>query len=149
MIQLLVTGFAEGLDEVPDWARSLMLSHSTSVASARSFLSRWRDSSRYYRWFDEISQWVSDALNIDRKLGEFTLDQLSEVETFKTVEIQLIKDLSQQLPSANVNELADFEILIASRQDKYWASRHHNDDTRRRFRFIRIWAWHPYYLIVS
>jgi len=135
-IQLLVTGFAEGLGEVPDWARSLMLSHSTSVASARSFLSRWRDSSRYYRWFDEISQWVSDALNIDRKLGEFTLDQLSEVETFKTVEIQLIKDLSQQLPSAHANELADFEILIASRQDKYWASRHHNDDTRRRFRLI-------------
>lgn len=135
-IQLLVTGFTEGLGAVPDWARGHVLSRSAAAASARSFLSRWRDSSRYYRWFDEISHWVSDALGMDRKLAEFNLDQLAEVETFEVVEKQLIVDLTQQVPQAQAAELARFEALIASRQDKYWVSRHHDDDTRRRYRTI-------------
>ncbi|MBL1259967.1 MAG: BREX-1 system phosphatase PglZ type A [Thiotrichaceae bacterium] len=135
-IQLLVTGFTEGLGELPDWARGQVLSRSTGVASARSFLSRWRDSSRYYRWFDEISHWVADALLIERKLEMFSLDELAEVETFKAVEIQLIKDLSQQVVAAHANELIRFKALIAKRQDKYWACRHHDDDTRRKFRLI-------------
>ena len=135
-IRLLVTGFTEALGEVPDWAVGHVLSRTTAAASARSFLSRWRDSSRYYRWFDEISRWVENTLNIDRKLNDCTLAQLAEVETFEVVEKQILGDLSQQIPQAHADELVHFEVLISSRLDKYWASRHHDDDIRRRYRLV-------------
>ncbi len=72
-------------------------------------MARWRDSSRYYAWFDEISHWVANTLGMDRKLADFSLDQLAEVETFEEVEKQLIVDLSQHVPLAHAAELARFE----------------------------------------
>src|SRR5690606_18816779 len=55
LIRLLVTGFCESIGDVPGWAADLAMSSASSRATARAFLSRWRDSSRYYKVFDTLS----------------------------------------------------------------------------------------------
>ena len=44
-IRLMSTGFCESLGDIPLWAQELVMSSVSSRATARAFLSRWRDSS--------------------------------------------------------------------------------------------------------
>jgi len=135
-IRLLVTGFCESVGDMPDWAQDLVMSSASSRATARAFLSRWRDSSRYYKAFDVVSEWVGNALRIKEKVKPFDIDRLGEVVTFEAVEQKIIVDLAIAIPQAPVAELERFRALIASRLDGYWASKHKDDATRRKYRTI-------------
>lgn len=136
MIRLLVTGFCENLGEIPDWAASQILPSASAQASVRALNSRWRDSSRYYSAFDKISGWVSDGLNIREKLKGIALESLASVATFEAVERQIIVSMAEVIPAANLRELQSFGDVVGQRRDNYWASRHKDDDTRRRYRTI-------------
>lgn len=135
-IRLLVTGFCESVGDVPVWAQELVMSSASSRATARAFLSRWRDSSRYYKTFDVVSGWVETALRIKQKMGDFEVDQLGDVVTFEAVEQKIIVDLAVAIPHAPKNELERFRAMIASRLDGYWASKHKDDPIRRKYRTI-------------
>jgi uncharacterized protein (TIGR02687 family) len=136
LIRLLVTGFCENLGEIPDWAVSQMLPTASAQASVRAFNSRWRDSSRYYTAFDVISGWVSDSLKIREKLKGLSLESLAPVATFEAVEAQIILSMAEVIPSADLRELQRFSEVLGERRDNYWASRHKDDDTRRKYRLI-------------
>lgn len=135
-IRLLVTGFCESVGDVPGWAQELVMSSASSRATARALLSRWRDSSRYYKAFDAVSGWVASALRIKDKMGIFDTDQLSDVVTFEAVEQKIIVDLAVSIPHAPKGELERFRTMIASRLDGYWASKHKDDTTRRKYRTV-------------
>tara|TARA_R110001583_G_scaffold34370_4_gene115528 strand:- start:559 stop:3186 length:2628 start_codon:yes stop_codon:yes gene_type:complete len=135
-IRLLVTGFCESVGDVPGWAQELVMSSASSRATARALLSRWRDSSRYYKAFDAVSGWVAIALRIKDKMGIFDTDQLSDVVTFEAVEQKIIVDLAVAIPHAPKGELERFRTMIASRLDGYWASKHKDDTTRRKYRTV-------------
>ncbi|WP_284450082.1 BREX-1 system phosphatase PglZ type A [Spongiibacter tropicus] len=135
-IRLLVTGFCESVGDVPGWAQELVMSSASSRATARALLSRWRDSSRYYKAFDAVSGWVAIALRIKDKMGIFDTDQLSDVVTFEAVEQKIIVDLAVAIPHAPKGELERFRAMIASRLDGYWASKHKDDTTRRKYRTV-------------
>lgn len=135
-IRLLVTGFCESVGDVPDWAQALAMSSANARATARALLSRWRDSSRYYTAFDTVSEWVAMALCIKDKMGVFETDQLSDVVTFEAVEQKIIVDLAEAIPHAPKETLARFRTMIASRLDGYWASKHKDDPTRRKYRTV-------------
>ena len=135
-IRLLVTGFCESVGDVPGWAQELVMSSASSRATARALLSRWRDSSRYYKAFDAVSGWVAIALRIKDKMGIFDTDQLSDVVTFEAVEQKIIVDLALAIPHAPKGELERFRAMIASRLDGYWASKHKDDTTRRKYRTV-------------
>lgn len=140
-IRLLVTGFCESVGDVPGWAQELVMSSASSRATARALLSRWRDSSRYYKAFDAVSGWVAIALRIKDKMGIFDTDQLSDVVTFEAVEQKIIVDLAVAIPHAALSgksmaELERFRAMIASRLDGYWASKHKDDTTRRKYRTV-------------
>ncbi len=135
-IRLLVTGFCESVGDVPGWAQELVMSSASSRATARALLSRWRDSSRYYKAFDAVSGWVAAALRIKDKMGIFDTDQLSDVVTFEAVEQKIIVDLAVSIPHAPKGELERFRTMIASRLDGYWASKHKDDTTRRKYRTV-------------
>lgn len=135
-IRLLVTGFCEGVGDVPSWAQELVMSSASSRATARALLSRWRDSSRYYKAFDAVSGWVAIALRIKDKMGIFDAVQLSDVVTFEAVEQKIIVDLAVAIPHAPKGELERFRAMIASRLDGYWASKHKDDTTRRKYRTV-------------
>ena len=135
-IRLLVTGFCESVGDVPGWAQELVMSSASSRATARALLSRWRDSSRYYKAFDAVSGWVAIALRIKDKMGIFDTDQLSDVVTFEAVEQKIIVDLAVAIPHAPKGELERFRAMIASRLDGYWASKHKDDTTRRKYRIV-------------
>lgn len=135
-IRLLVTGFCESVDDVPDWAQELVISSASSRATARALLSRWRDSSRYYKTFDAVSGWVAMALRIKDKIGVFDTDQLDDVVTFEAVEQKIIVDLAIAIPHASKGALESFRAMIASRLDGYWASKHKDDTTRRKYRTV-------------
>ncbi|EIF42667.1 hypothetical protein DOK_12596 [gamma proteobacterium BDW918] len=135
-IRLLVTGFCESVGDVHGWAQELVMSSASSRATARALLSRWRDSSRYYKAFDAVSGWVAAALRIKDKMGIFDTDQLSDVVTFEAVEQKIIVDLAVSIPHAPKGELERFRTMIASRLDGYWASKHKDDTTRRKYRTV-------------
>lgn len=136
LIRLLVTGFCESIGDVPGWAADLVMSSASSRATARAFLSRWRDSSRYYKVFDTLSGWVAEALRIKDKLAAFDAGQLCDVMTFEAVEQKIIVDFTGAIPHAPVSELEFFRSIITSRLDGYWASRHKDDPLRRKYRLV-------------
>lgn len=136
LIRLLTTGFCESIGDVPDWAQNLVIPSSSAKATSRAMLSRWRDSSRYYRAFDVVSSWVSEALRIKDKLNDFDVNELAQVETFEAVERQIIIEIAHAIPQSERLQLAEYSEVIASRLDNYWASRHKDDDTRKKYRVI-------------
>jgi uncharacterized protein (TIGR02687 family) len=136
LIRLLATGFCESISDVPDWASGLVIPSDSGRATVRALLSRWRDSSRYYRAFDAVSGWVAQALRLDEKLGGFSIETLSQVTTFEGVERKLISAIADSIPQMDTKDLAGMAGLISHRLDSYWASRHKNDDTRRKYRTV-------------
>lgn len=140
-IRLLATGFCESIGDIPEWANELVISSAKAQAATRAMLSRWRDSSRYYRAFDLVSGWVAEALRLKEKLVAFDTDQLAGVATFEAVEQKIIVDLTEAIPQAalslkNERELERFRTIIASRLDGYWASKHKDDAIRRKYRVV-------------
>ncbi len=136
LIRLLVTGFCENLGEIPGWATSQMLPSASAQASVRALNSRWRDSSRYYTAFDSISGWVANALGISDKIKNLSLESLAPVATFEAVERQIILSMAGVIPQADINDLQRFSDVVSERRDSYWASRHKDDDVRRKYRVI-------------
>ncbi|MEG1091859.1 MAG: BREX-1 system phosphatase PglZ type A, partial [Acinetobacter sp.] len=135
-IRLMSTGFCESLGDIPLWAQELVMSSVSSRATARAFLSRWRDSSKYYPTFDTLSQTVANALRIQEKVGAFDLEQLLDVMTFEVIEQKIIVDLASHIPAAAKAELEHFRTVISTRLDGYWASKHKDDATRRKYRTV-------------
>jgi len=150
LIRFLITGFCESLGDVPEWAQGIVMPTASASATAYTLLSRWRDSSKYYQAFDVISGWVSDALSIKQKINQIEayyseandataaagMSQLSEVFTFEVVEQKIIVDLAGALPEASEIELEHCRILIATRLDGYWASKHQDDAIRQKYRTV-------------
>lgn len=136
LIRLLTTGFCESIGDVPSWASELVISSANARATSRALLSRWRDSSRYYKSFDVVSGWVAEALRIKDKLGAYDIRQLADVATFEAIEQKVIIDLTHGIPKASVLDFAGLEEVISSRLDCYWASKHKDDDTRKKYRTI-------------
>ena len=136
LIRLLATGFCESISDVPDWARSVAISSANARATSRALLSRWRDSSRYYPAYDVIADWVAAALNIKARIEDFSIETLANVATFREAEYRIIVDLVKAIPEARPADLNLFSRVISDRLDGYWASRHKDDDVRRKFRII-------------
>ena len=136
LIRLLTTGFCESIGDIPVWGKDLAISSGSAKATSRALLSRWRDSSRYYKAFDVVSDWVSEALRISEKLDGIELGTLAQVATFEAVERQIIVEIAHAIPQADQIELDSYAEVIANRLDNYWASRHKDDDTRQKYRVI-------------
>ena len=136
LIRLLATGFCESIGKIPDWAQNLAIPSGSAKATSRALLSRWRDSSRYYKAFDVISSWVSEALRIKDKLNDLNFSDLAQTATFEAVERQIIVEIAQAIPDADIPQLVKYLEVINSRLDNYWASRHKDDDVRRKYRTI-------------
>src|SRR5690554_1596144 len=136
LIRLLTTAFCESISDIPGWASSMAIPSANARATSRALLSRWRDSSRFYPCYDVISGWVATALNIESRFAGLSLETLANVSTFEAVERQIIVDLAKAIPGADRRALQSFDAVIATRLDAYWASRHKDDETRRRYRLI-------------
>ena len=136
LIRLLATGFCESISEIPGWAAAIAIPSANARATCRALLSRWRDSSRFYKTYDVVSGWVGEALRIEQKIGEITVETLANVATFEAVERQIIVDLTRAIPQADPRDLAVFSRIISERLDNYWASRHKDDDIRRKYRLL-------------
>ncbi|WP_163823319.1 hypothetical protein, partial [Proteus mirabilis] len=64
------------------------------------------------------------------------LEQLLDVMTFEVIEQKIIVDLASHIPAAAKAELEHFRTFISTRLDGYWASKHKNDATRRKYRTV-------------
>ena len=134
LIRLLTTEFCERIGELPDWAPPLVLKSLNGRATADALLSRWRDSSRYYKTYDAVSGWVAHALRMDEKIQSLSAEQLAIVATFEQAERHIMVELVQAIPDADAKQLVAYSNLISRRLDGYWASRHKDDDKRRKYR---------------
>lgn len=138
LVRLLATGFCESISEIPEWASSIAISSVSARATSRAFLSRWRDSSRFYQVYDVVSNWVEGQLRIPERLDQISIETLANVATFEAVEKQIIIDLVRAIPKADPRDLESFSTVIHRRLDSYWASRHKDDSTRKRYRQVYI-----------
>lgn len=136
LIRLLTTGFCESIGDVPPWASTLVIPSASARATCRALLSRWRDSSRFYPTYDVVAGWVGAALRIDQKIAELPVETLATIATFEAVEKQIIVELAHAIPVAVAGDLQRFSRIIAERLDNYWASRHKDDEMRRKYRVI-------------
>lgn len=136
LIRLLATGYCESISDVPSWASSVAISSANARATSRALLSRWRDSSRYYQAYDEIAGWVANTLNIKSRIADLPIETLANVATFQEAETQIIVDLVKAIPDARPADFNVFSRVISERLDGYWASRHKDDSTRRKYRLI-------------
>ena len=136
LVRLLTTAFCESISDIPDWAASMAFPSVNARATSRALLSRWRDSSRFYPCYDIVSAWVASALRIESRLTGLSMDTLADVSTFEAVERQIIVDLANAIPTADRRALQSFDAIITIRLDAYWASRHKDDQTRKRYRVI-------------
>lgn len=136
LIRLLATGYCESISDVPSWASSVAISSANARATSRALLSRWRDSSRYYQAYDEVAGWVANTLNIKSRIADLPIETLANVATFQEAETQIIVDLVKAIPDARSADFNVFARVISERLDGYWASRHKDNDTRRKYRLI-------------
>jgi uncharacterized protein (TIGR02687 family) len=136
LIRLLTTGFCESIGDIPPWAQSLAMASGNARATSRALLSRWCDSSRYYKAFDGVSAWVAVALRINEKLKSIELATIAQVATFEVIEQQIIVEIAHAIPLADQATLSNFSAVITNRLNNYWASRHKDDDTRKKYRVI-------------
>lgn len=136
LVRLLTTGFCESISEIPEWARSNAIASASARATSRAFLSRWRDSSRFYQAYDVVSAKVAGSLRIAERLGPLSMESLANVATFEAVEKQIIIDMAKAIPQAERRDLENFADIIGQRLDGYWASRHKDDPVRRRYRQV-------------
>lgn len=135
-IRLLTTGFCESVGEVPSWAKSLVLSSLNARATARALLSQWRYRFNDHLIYDELAKRVASALRISERLADYPIETLVEVATFEEVERYLVVDLAQAIPNVPPQELSLFQQLIAKRLDGFWASRHIDCSSRRKYRAV-------------
>ncbi len=136
LIRLLATAFCENIGDVPGWATSTVMPSANARATSRSLLSRWRDSSRHYKSYDAVSDWVSNALRIPERIRDIPVETLANSATFQAVERQIVSDLTKFIPDASARELSQFTRIISDRLDNYWASRHKDDEIRRKYRLL-------------
>ncbi len=129
LIRLLTTSFCESIGDIPVWAQNLAMPSGSARATSRALLSRWCDSSRYYKAFDGVSTWVAEALRIQEKLKGIELAAIAQVATFEAVEQHIIVEMADSIPRADSITLNTYASVIANRLDNYWASRHKDDDT--------------------
>ena len=134
IIKLMITGFVESLNtDVPNWANSVILKSENS-STVRSFLSRWRDSSKYYPSYDIFAKWVENELNIRDKILNYTYEELQNVETFEEVEKQIILKISEELIKNNLNnDFSNLKEIIDLRLQKHWATKILNDSIRQTY----------------
>lgn len=136
LVRLLTTGFCESISDVPNWAKSLAMATASARATSRALLSRWRDSSQFYPAYDELSDWVAEALSIPQHIANLPIETLANVSTFKVAENRIIADMAQAIPCAPQGDLQLFGRLVSQRLDGHWASRHKDDGVRRKYRTI-------------
>lgn len=136
LVRLLATGFCESIGEIPEWATSIVIPSASARATSRAFLSRWRDSSRFYPAYDEVSSWVAKNLRIEERLQGLSVETLAPVATFEAVERRILVDLAKAVPHAERRDLDVFSEVIAQRLDGFWASRHKDDEVRRLYRSL-------------
>ncbi|MBN3791438.1 BREX-1 system phosphatase PglZ type A [Burkholderia sp. Ac-20353] len=136
LIRLLTTDFCESISDIPSWASAISMPSANARATCRALLSRWRDSSRFYKIYDEVSTWVGEALHFGQKVTDIPVAVLANVATFEAVERQIIVDLTLAIPEASPHDLKLFSRIIADRLDNYWASRHKDDEIRRKYRLL-------------
>lgn len=135
-ISLLMTDCCGDLGTVPTWAQSLIVSSSNYHATIKVFLSRWRDSSKYYGSLDHISELVAKELKIADRIASINIQDIQNVMTFSQVDRHIMIDLVSLIPKASIKELEHFQSYIRVRLDGYWASVDKNKGIRAQYQTI-------------
>lgn len=108
-------------DQYPTAIKGLML---PSMHNAYICLNQWRESNRYYEFYDILSSKVAEELSINNWIGVLPLELLLKIKTFQQVERRIIMDMKDYVLHAV--EITDNKKLVSDikvRLDGYWASK--------------------------
>jgi len=131
---LMLTGFCEGLEKTPEWAKPVIFKKGVGLSTARALLSRWRDSHKHYSTYDMLSAWAEKELELPNKLTEIDYKDLADIETFEAVEKYIIISIADELAdTTSPEQRAELKELIRSRTTKHWATSSFSDNKRKTY----------------
>jgi uncharacterized protein (TIGR02687 family) len=92
---------------------------------ARLFVKSWMDSSRYKDSFEQISNEISDELNIDKIISEIDFSKLIFCDTYEKCDQVIVSSLLSWLNGDDINSSKISEI-ITNREHTFWFKKYKN-----------------------
>lgn len=89
--------------------------------SASLFVNHWMQHIKHRESFKTLSKWVEEELKIEQHLLHYTLEELSECDTYEGIEQRIIQELSTRLISRSIS-LSQLSSIIDLRKSKFWYS---------------------------
>lgn len=100
--------------------QNFVLGKNTGISKeSRLLLSQWRDSIQYRSCYDEISQKVSNALEVSKLIEGTTFDKIAEDELFRLTDQKIIHDFQSLILENAISTDRIFEV-IKKRENKFW-----------------------------
>ncbi len=123
VLRLFVSDFLFQLQQAPypTTIKGLMLQNKYN---AYICLNQWRESNRYYEFYDILSSKVAEELSIDNWISELSLKLLLNIKTFQQVERRIIMDMKDYvLHAVEITDNKELVSEIKTRLDGYWANK--------------------------
>lgn len=117
--RLFVTDFARSLKaDLPKTLQNLVLPKAESAA----FLSAWRNHTQFSADYRLIADTLESELNLNEKMHELHAEDLREVQTFKAVEISILREIRDELlkPAAEI-PFDRLKQILDARRSSFWA----------------------------
>jgi uncharacterized protein (TIGR02687 family) len=92
---------------------------SRSAKESRILIALWKDAISYQDAFQQISDRVSEDLNITEKLYNENFESLLDDDVFRAVDLKIIHDLIHNLTQESI-DLVKVLAVIKQRENKYW-----------------------------
>lgn len=86
------------------------------------FLKRFKDSRKYGPAFEQCSQMVSAALEVESDLAKRKLETLGDLDFFKQIDIHILTELVTRVKARTISA-ADCSNLVRARRQTFWYER--------------------------
>lgn len=104
-----------------DWLLQNVLKTASGRSTALALLVNWRDSLSYATYYQTLATLLERQLEISRRIGYCTPEQLAECKTFEALEQVIIRGLVAALLEADkALDHAYFEAILSQRLTGYW-----------------------------
>lgn len=123
VLKLFCTDFwtqTEGIER--DWLSNNVLKGNAGRATALAFMVSWRDSRTYCPDYEVVSHHLGQQLDISAKSSHYRPIELVRCETFRAVEINIIRGLIETLlDSSKTLDRVEFDSIVSTRLASHWS----------------------------
>ncbi|KUO61374.1 hypothetical protein APF79_11975 [bacterium BRH_c32] len=107
-LELFKSNFEHYLDRLPGLSKESIV-----------FISRWQDSAKFQRDYDELAERFAEDLQIDTKINSFDYKKLLKNNIFSTTEKRILSSLASEILKGIIKH-EEAKELLRNREDGYW-----------------------------